>query len=127
MSEGEKATANETPVSGNLVKFFHILAPSFRSVHADGVWGALSSYGNIHLSFFNERPNPPQFITQEFGPDGQWLPKEPKYEYGTNANWVRQFEVEVILSVESAKVMRQVLHNFIDLAEQGKKGPPPSK
>jgi len=65
----------------------------------------------------------PVSLTQELGPSGLWLAKEPKVEFPTDANVMRQFEVEVIMSVETAKVVRDVLQNFIDLAGQIRQGP----
>lgn len=124
MSEETKAESiSPTPVSGVPVKFLHQRAGQFRTVHADGVWGAASAYANVHLSFFNERPPMPVSLTQELGPSGLWLAKEPKVEFPTDANVMRQFEVEVIMSVETAKVVRDVLQNFIDLAGQIRQGP----
>ena len=63
-------------------------------------------------------------MTQELGPDGSWLHKEPKVEIPTDANVMRQFEVEIIMSIEAAKVVHGVLENFIDVAEQMIKNQP---
>ena len=122
MSEPTKTPSPNTN-SGMPVKFVHERAPLFRTVHADGAWGGASASTNVHLTFFSERPPIPRSVIMEISPEGTWLDKEPVIEVATDANVVRQFEVEVTMSLDIARVVHQVLQNFIKMAEDMRKEP----
>lgn len=114
MSEGEKKSDVRQSV-----KFLHQRGGYYRAIHADGAWGAVSSASNIHLAFYNERPPIPNAVIQDLGPDGNWIHESLRVDPPqTEPSISRQFEVDVILSLEAAKVVREVLQNFIELAEK---------
>lgn len=89
----------------------------FRVVHADGAWCSLSPANLIHLTFYNDRyplPRSIQFPVNAAGVVGNEDPEKREML----KDWVREMEVDIVLSLESAKLVRQGLDNFIALAEK---------
>jgi hypothetical protein len=115
MSEPEKPTPSDQQTEKTYKVAFYT-APFFRSVQADGSWGRISPSGLIHLSFFNDCGIMPAAEVHDVGPDGTISP-EIKLDFASDANLVRQLEVDVILSLESAKSVRDNLQNFIEILE----------
>jgi hypothetical protein len=112
---------NKNPPVGSAdtsVKFLHTKASHFRCIHADGAWGLIGAGGNLHFLFFNERPPLETTVTQEITAEGKWSSKQPITEMESEANAVRNFEVEIIMSIEVAKVAQAVLQSFIALSEK---------
>ena len=95
-------------------------APSFRAIQADGSWGRISPSGFIHLTFFNDCGTMPAFTIHDIGPDGTMSP-DMKLKFGTDADIVRQLEVDVVLSLEAAKSVKDNLQNFINILEDLRK------
>lgn len=114
----EPAKAAEQPLKTFNVEF--VKAPFFRSVFADASWGRISPSGLIHLSFFNDCIQLPAVETHDIV-NGQL--SHQSFTYASKANVTRQIEVDVVLSLESAKSVRDTLQNFIDILEKSKRPP----
>ena len=94
-------------------KFEYVKGNLFRVVHADGAFGGLTPTGNIHMAIFSQRGAIPNFIEQEIldGKLGNEISREGK-------EWViRELEVDVIMSIETAKGICTWLEDKIKLLE----------
>ena len=108
---------NPTAQTGHLsVKFAFEKSPLYRSIHADGAWGRLDAYANIHMTIFNEKPQLIASGVMRAGADGRWEFDETKTQYAHDAPLVREVECDVIMNVPAAIVVRDMLNNFIKLA-----------
>ena len=102
------------------VKFIHEKSQQYRTCHADAVWGTINGLSNIQLEFYLERPPIPSAVVQPVNPDGTYT-SEQKLEPIQDAGHfivVRDFQVGVVLSLQSAIQVHTVLGNFIELAKQ---------
>lgn len=91
-------------------------ATFYRSIQADGAWGRISPAGMIHMSFFNDCGPIPAMTRQEFDASGKPNP-DMQLVFANEANIVRQLEVDVVMSLEAAKAVRENLDNFIRILE----------
>jgi hypothetical protein len=117
-----KAASSEQPTKTFNIVFFR--APFFRTVQADGAWGRISPANSIHLSLFNDCGPLPAVATHKIRADGI-LTGEMNVSIPAGTDLVRQVEVDVVLSLESAKAVRDTLENFIKLLEKNRQGPQP--
>lgn len=81
----------------------------FRVVYVDGVFGGLSPSGMITAAMFNERFPIPKHVEHEVTPSG--LGKELQREERNSV--VREVEVELVLSIDGARVLRRWLDEKI--------------
>jgi hypothetical protein len=103
--------------SGHLdaLRFDFVKSNFFRVVHADGIW--ISPLGqNFHVSFFNERVSIPQQVTHSINPDGSIGPEQPDLRTG-RAAIVREVECDVVMTISTAKFMRDLLDSYIKAVE----------
>lgn len=100
------------------IRFIHTRLPSFRCIHADSAWGSINGQGNIALAFYNERPPLPQSMTYEYDANGNLLPTQESAKAVSDYDVLRQFEAEIIMSFETAKVVHTILGNFIKMREK---------
>ena len=86
-----------------------------RVVHADGAWGGLTALGNISMGIYSERRGPPAGVIYALESptlrELSRIPPEP---------WVRELEVEVVMSVSVARSVVEWLNGYIDLAESAR-------
>ena len=73
---------------------------SYRSIHSDGAIGGITPAGNIHISFYNERLPIPKKAVHSISEDGQLgeIIEQEKLD-----GVVREMEVDVVMSVNSAR------------------------
>jgi hypothetical protein len=110
----------QTPQAPLPVKFIHEKSRQYRTCHADSVWGTINGLSNIQLEFYLEHPPIPSVVVQPVNPDGTYT-GEQKLEPIQDAEHfvvVRDFQVGVVLSFQSAVQVHTVLGNFIELAKQ---------
>src|SRR5215472_11547845 len=112
MSEAE-ASPNNT-----VVRFAFEKSNTFRLVHADGCWGRIDPRGLVRLSFFNECAPLPSQVTQKIGPDGNWMEDSMKLSFSPDANIVREIEVDIVMSLDVARLVFNNLAAFIKVAEE---------
>jgi hypothetical protein len=98
------------------VKFAFEKSPFYRSIHADSAWGRVDGALNIHLTFFNEKPQLPSSGVLKVSPQGQWIYDDTKIQFATDAQLVREVEADVILNVPAAIALRETLNGFIKMA-----------
>lgn len=97
-----------------VMKFHFIKSNFFRVVHADGVWGGVAGRGDIHISFFSERPPLPKVSSVEISPDGTF--KESNIE--TKSGVIREVEVDVVMNLDTARVFHTWLSQKIADSEK---------
>lgn len=88
----------------------------FRVIHADGVWCSVSPANFLHLTFYSERFPLPKSIFFPVSKAGTVM-SEDVQKRETLKDWVREMEVDVVLSLSAAKSVREGLDNFIKFAE----------
>ena len=114
--------ADENASDAQEVAFHYLKSSQFRVIHADGVWGGLSPQGNIRLVFFNERPPIPQLTVNKVDSAGVLGKDVPEKKVG-RSGFVREMEVDVVLSLELAEGLRKWLDDKIatlkDLRQKG--------
>jgi hypothetical protein len=106
------------------VTFHYEKSPQLRAVHASGAYGGLTPELGIYMGLFNEHAVMPEETTNtvtETGQVGTELERKPKArrEPG-HAELIRQIEVEVYLSVETARAIRGWLDDKIRQIESAK-------
>jgi hypothetical protein len=91
-------------------------SPHYRTVHADGVFGGVTTQGLIHLSFYSEHSSLPSKITFQINEDR--IPQEISRENSpSDVNVTREIEIGVMLSLEVAKSTRDWLDGHIKTLE----------
>jgi hypothetical protein len=92
-------------------------AALFRVIHADGVWCSVNALSQIHLAFFSERQPIPKKIY--FGVDqmGKVVGEMPEKREGREG-WFREIEVNVVLTIDSAKAVIGALQSQLAIAEK---------
>jgi hypothetical protein len=116
MSEAESSENQSAPTDPQQFFQVHLVKSNFfRVVHGDGVWSSISPFNHLHLTFYSERFPLPTTI---FFPikDGvtqseDWSKRESKKD------WVREMEVDVVLSLETAKSVYESIGRFIQMQE----------
>lgn len=82
----------------------------FRVIHADGVSGCVTPGGTIHLDFWNEREAIPRRITYTFDTSGELVDAQPE----SRSDFVREVELGVVMSRETAIVVRNWLNELLE-------------
>ena len=100
------------------VKFDQIKSPSFRTVHADGVWGGVTPRGNINMGFYSERSAFPLQVTHAISAE-QHLGDEIKEERIGRDAIVREIECNVIIDVRFADSLVSWLQDKIKVINSG--------
>lgn len=90
------------PVSPT-VEFHYMKGNFFRVIHADGAIGGPTPSGLIHMSLFSERPAIPQKLTHSLNADGTL---GAVVETVTKQGVVREMEVDVLLTVNTARLLQ---------------------
>jgi hypothetical protein len=116
-----QAPVSEQPAHGPLpVKFIHEKGPQYRIYHADAAWGTANGQSNIQLEFYLEHPPIPTVVIQPVKPDGTFT-GEQKLEPIQDAEHfvvIRDFQVGIVLSLQSALQVQAVLGSFIELVKE---------
>jgi len=94
------------------VVFEYTRSPNFHSIHADGVIGGLTPSGHIHVAFFSERPMLPRKHVFKLNPDGS-LGAEIPDERASQDPVVRDMQVDVLMTANTAEVLRNWLDQYI--------------
>lgn len=119
MSDAEKSP--ESTKAAETVRYHLIKSPAFCTVHSDGAVGSLTPRGNFHLAFFAERPPIPQLVEYEIednGAGGHRLGKENIAARVSRDGFVRELQVDVVMSIQDARALRDLLQQQIAEAER---------
>ncbi|RVD54543.1 MULTISPECIES: hypothetical protein [unclassified Mesorhizobium] len=100
------------------VAFDYIKSQFFRVIRADGAIGAITPNGHIHFALYSERAAIPRRIVQELDAAGH-LGTLIDSETETRGSIVREMDVDVFLTLESAISLRDWLTQRIDELKAG--------
>lgn len=101
------------------ISFHYIKAPFYRTVHADGVFGGVTPTGLIEAAIYSERFPIPTYVKHELhgiklGRETQRLSRD---------GIVRELECGLVLSLESAELLRAWLDEKIALLKKAESEP----
>jgi hypothetical protein len=114
MSDEETKSLPET------VNFDYIKSSQFRVVHSDGAFFALTTQGGLTISFFSERQPIPRRVVHKVNPDGT-LGDEVKDQRVVRDAVIRDTEVAITMTMDTAKRVKDRLNEIIQKAEQAMK------
>jgi hypothetical protein len=101
------------------IRVHNIKSNHFRVIHADGVWGGVTPHAMFHMVFFNERQAIPQELVMEV--QGTNLTELRDRRVGKEG-FVRELEVEVLMDLSTAQVVRDWLTRNLEQAERQLRG-----
>lgn len=116
MSEGPSTTGGNGD-AGRRISFDYLKSPHFRVIRADGAIGSITPNGHIHFALFSERPAIPLHIVHELNPDGSLGEQLPNATV-SKGGIVREMEVDVFLTIESARNIKEWLEGKIEEADK---------
>jgi hypothetical protein len=111
----DKSTEEPVPTE---ITVDYIKSNLFRVIHADGAWGGLTARGTIHMALFSERPTIPQTQVLQVTNEGKLGPPIPEQTKKRPAELVREVEVEVIMSYETAQALHAWLEDKFNVFEK---------
>lgn len=97
------------------ITFHYLKSTQFRVIHIDGAIGGITPAGFIHISMFNERSAIPREQTHSVKKDGTL--GDPIDTVSRNGV-VREMEVDAIMNLSTAKILRDWLDRNIKKLEQ---------
>jgi hypothetical protein len=83
----------------------------FRVIHADGAWGSITPFGNIHMAFYSERAAIPDIGKLTVSTKTGEVSKPEEYE--ADSEIVREMEVDVVVDLGTAMRIRSWLDDKI--------------
>lgn len=83
----------------------------FRVIHADGAWGGITPFGNIHMAFYSERSAIPDVGKLTISAKTGQITKPEEYE--ADSEIVREMEADVVLDLSTAIRVRSWLDDKI--------------
>jgi len=92
-------------------------AQFFRVVHADGVWCSVNAFQNFNLTFYSERHPIPTSIYYTIDGNG-FVTAEDVKKREVKEGWFRELEVNVVLSLPAARIVRDTLDFYIKGTEE---------
>lgn len=101
----------------------YVKSPMFRTIHADGIFGGVTSHLNIQMSFWNERTPIPQMIELELDENsiiGQEIPDARIAKQGL----VREIDANVVIDLDTAIAFRDWLDTKIANLKHAIEHPP---
>ena len=99
-----------TNSNGEEVTFDFVRSPFFRVVHSNGVWGGITPRQELSMTFYSERQALPQYVTHRVTSEGLG----PEINREGTSNIQREWEVEVLMSMEEAVSLHRWLGAKID-------------
>lgn len=112
----EKSQNNIEPVPKE-VEFHYLKSTHFRTIHADGAIGSVTPGRYIHMAIYSERQPIPKEIVQEVKTDGT-LGNVIQEKTISLEGIVREMEIDVLMSVATAKSVVVWLQEKIQQVEQ---------
>jgi len=104
------------------IECHYLKGQNYRSVHADGFYGGVTSRGLIHMAVYSERrPIPKKAFYPVLGSDkqGLFLDKEDETKRIGLEGIIREIEVGIFFDLPSAIELRKWLDNKIDTIQKG--------
>jgi hypothetical protein len=94
------------------VKFDFIKSNFFRVVYANGAYGGLSPYGEIRMAIYNDRAPIPKRTKQLVTTEGKLGDEVIESRVQRDAI-VREVEVDIVMTLDTARAMRSWLDDKI--------------
>lgn len=96
------------------IEFDYIKGNRYRNIYVTGAFGGITPQGVIHMDLFSEYSKPPETMSFNVTPDGKFK------EAGRTGkqNIVRELEVGIILSVDTARSIAKWLEEKAKEIEQ---------
>jgi hypothetical protein len=120
MMNSESKAKEQTPAEGAVpdkIRFDFVKSTQFRVIHADGAWGGLAPQGFVHMALYNERQAIPQQVVNKIDSATGNMGEEIISERIGRNGLVREVEVDVIMSLETARALQTWLKEKIDQAD----------
>jgi hypothetical protein len=107
MTEGSQSSSAPDAQSESVTRYTidYVKSNFFRVVHADGVWGAVTPMGDVHVDFWNVRSPIPRRLTNEVLPNGKVETVDAEFR----SDWIHEVEVGVVMSMTTAISLRDWL------------------
>ncbi len=106
------------------IKFHYVYANGYNPEYITGINSSISPDDALELNFFSERNALPKSEIFELSKDGKLSDKPldivPE-DYNSQINLVRHIKSGIILDVESAKDLKDLLEQYIETIETEKK------
>ena len=106
--------------AGNRISFDYLKSPHFRVIRADGAIGGVTPRGDIHFALYSERAAIPRQTVHELKPDGK-LGKQLTDQTVSRGSIVREMEVDIFLTVETARSLAEWLDVEIGKASKSQR------
>lgn len=114
-SRTPKKPASTPKAQPQEIRFYYLKSNQFRVVHVDGAHGGITPRGHIQMALFSERaPIPRETVQNEKG-------KEILEKRVQRNGLIREVEIEAILTLETAKVLKTWLDQRIQSLEELRK------
>jgi hypothetical protein len=104
-------------IAAEEIAFHYLKSNHFRVVHADGVWGGPTSDQRLHMAIWSERPVIPKVMVFGVTSSGQLGP-ELKERRDARDGIVREVEVDVVMSLDTARSLVEWLKKSIEISEK---------
>jgi hypothetical protein len=114
MNAPEESKATQSP---KRVRIFQHKSPLFRVVQAEGVWASVNALDNFHLTFYSEMPPIATMIEYKSNEAGGFEEDISARKFENDAVSVREMEVDVVLSLQAAKIVQGALDHYIKLLD----------
>ena len=111
----EQSSAPADPSRPSKLVFHYIKSNFFRVVFADGFIAGPQVAGGIHLEAYNTRTTIPERVTHELSEKG--LGPEIEAERITKRDLIREVECEIIMPLDTAKQLAQLLTARVEMLE----------
>lgn len=99
------------------ISFDYIKGSLFRVIHADGAFLGLTGQGGLTVTFFSERQPIPRRVVHQVSSDGT-IGSELRDQRVVRDAIVREADVCVSMSVDTAKRLLEILKKMIDAYEE---------
>lgn len=94
------------------VRFHYLKSTQYRVIHSDGAIGGVSAHGYINFSLYSERQAIPREQVFPVMPNGK-LGEPIDSESVSREGMVREMDVNVIMGLEQAKSVKDMLEKLI--------------
>lgn len=109
--------ADERKSLPETINFDYLKSAQFRVIHSDGAFFALTTQGGVTISFFAERQPIPRRVTHKVNGDGS-LGEEIVEQRVVRDAVIRDTEVAVTMSLDTAKRIREKLDEVFKIVEK---------
>ncbi len=106
------------------IAFHYLKSTLFRVIHTDGVVGGVTPSGDLHIALFSQRAAIPQRVVMRTT-SGGGLGEEIEEDGFSRGGIVRELEVDAVLSLSTAKIVRDFLSKQIAQLEAMLEQPKP--